>query len=50
MEKHDQKGIALVWLAMREIEGMLRGFDVLEAARALMVEQRVLQKEVDLTF
>ena len=31
---------------MSEIEGILRGFDVLEAAGALTVEQRVLQEDL----
>jgi hypothetical protein len=44
LEKHDQEDIALVWLAVSEIEGILRGFDVLGAAGALTVEQRVLQR------
>jgi hypothetical protein len=46
LEKHDQEGIALVWLAVSDIEGTLRGFDVLEAAGALTVEQRVLQEDL----
>lgn len=44
LEKHDQEGIALVWLAVSEIEGILRGFDVLEAAGALTVEQRCCKR------
>lgn len=46
LEKHDQEDIALVWLAVSEIEGILRGFDVLEAAGAVTVEQRMLQEDL----
>jgi hypothetical protein len=46
LEKHDREDIALVWLAVSEIEGILRGFDVLEAAGALTVEQRLLQEDL----
>jgi hypothetical protein len=46
LEKHDREGIALVWLALSEIEGILHGFDVLEAAGALTPEERVLQGDL----
>jgi hypothetical protein len=46
LEKHDREGIAFLWLHVSEIESILRGFDVLEAAGALSVEERVLQEDL----
>jgi hypothetical protein len=46
LEKHDREGVALLWLHVSEIESILRGFDVLEAAGALTVEERVLQEDL----
>jgi hypothetical protein len=46
LEKRDREGIAFLWLHVSEIESILRGFDVLEAAGALTVEERVLQEDL----
>jgi hypothetical protein len=46
LERHDRESVALVWLAVSEIQGILRGFDVLEAAGALSLEERVLQEDL----
>jgi hypothetical protein len=46
LERYVAEEVALVWLATSEIEGILRGFDELERAGALSVEQRVLQDDL----
>lgn len=46
LEKHDREGIAFLWLHVSEIASILRGFDVLEAAGALTVEERVFQEDL----
>jgi hypothetical protein len=46
LEKHDREGIAFVWLGLSEIESILRAFDVLDAAGALTLEERVLQEDL----
>jgi hypothetical protein len=46
LERYEQEDTALVWLTTSEIEGILRSFDVLDAAGALTVEQRVLQEDL----
>ncbi|MGH2991800.1 MAG: hypothetical protein ACRDMA_18445 [Solirubrobacterales bacterium] len=44
LEKHDREGIAFVWLDLSEIESILRAFDVLDAAGALTLDERVLPR------
>jgi hypothetical protein len=46
LETHDREGIASLWLPLSEIESILRGFDLLDAAGALTVEGRVLQDDL----
>jgi hypothetical protein len=46
LEKRDREGIAFLWLHVSEIESILRGFDVLEVAGSLTLEERVLQEDL----
>ncbi|MGH3031461.1 MAG: hypothetical protein ACRDNE_12015 [Gaiellaceae bacterium] len=46
LELHENEPIALLWLAVREIEAILDGFHALETLGLLTVENRVLRDDL----
>jgi hypothetical protein len=46
LENHDEEPLTLLWLSVSEIETIIDGFDALEAAHGLTVDERVLRDDL----
>jgi len=46
LDRHEQEPATLLWLSVGEIDAIIGGFDALQAAHGLTLDQRVLRDDL----